>query len=716
MLRRSLLASLTLAAFTIVLGLYADEPTKGGKDTKQTPGITFDKNGMPIIASGAIAEQERKLGEKFSEFTKALLILQQRLANSSDPKDREQAKVLESALEKAELTDVLRNFQKLSKFLTEAKATSGDADKVVNVAKKILESLKELKDILTSDSAASDKKAERLALEKSLKELEKVIRDQKIVNQGTRDENSDKKQVADNQADTRDNTGKVVDGLKGKDGKGQGGEAKDLKGTAKEGGKGDKGDTKKDPQGGEGAKSGDSKDGGKGDGKKGDAKKTDGDGKGGEKGGSKDGKGADASKAGGSKDGKGADSKDGKAGDSKDGKGAEGGQAGDSKKGGQPGDAKGGDKSGDKKDNPGGSKKDSGGEASKAGDSKKGGDSPKSGDPSSSKSGGEGSKSDGQGKAKSGSESKGQSSSKGGGQSQQDQQAGGGKSDNMPPQPSNPKDDVATMKKKIQDAIEHQKQLEEEIMKGKRPEAEKEGDQALKDLQDAKKKLEDLIRQLREEELERVLTALINRCQKMLAMQEEVLRGTLRLQTQMGDRPPDRAEREHKQTGIILSDDEEKIVHEASKAIEMLETEGSAVAFPEVFQQVREDMKHVKRRLGNTDAGDVTVTIEQDICDTLREMIKALEKAKKDLDDKKNPPKPSDGPPPPPQDQKLLEKIAELKMLKAMQLRVNSRTELYGRRYPGEVPQDPTIRDELRELSDRQDRILEVTRKMVKGQ
>ena len=239
------------------------------------------------------------------------------------------------------------------------------------------------------------------------------------------------------------------------------------------------------------------------------------------------------------------------------------------------------------------------------------------------------------------------------------------------------------------------KQVEDEIAKGNRPAADPEAEKAITKLEDAKKKLEDLIRQLREEELERVLAALINRCQKMLQMQIDVLGGTLKVQTQIDAHPTKKAEREDIQNSLILSDDERKIVVEATKAIEMLETEGSAVAFPEVLQQIREDMKHVARRLEKTDVGDVTVTIEQD--------------------DKKNPPKPSDSPPPPPQDQKLLDKIAELKMLKAMQLRVNSRTELYSKRYDGEQAITDDIRTELRELAGRQERIYDVANKLAKG-
>src|SRR5205823_273569 len=113
---------------------------------------------------------------------------------------------------------------------------------------------------------------------------------------------------------------------------------------------------------------------------------------------------------------------------------------------------------------------------------------------------------------------------------------------------------------------------------------------------------------------------------------------------------------------------------EATKAIDMLQSEGSAVAFPEVFQQVREDMKHVQKRLEGVDTGKVTQAIEEDIISTLKEMIEALKKAKQDLEAKKNPPKGNPGPPPPPQDQKLLDQIAELKMIRSMQLRVNDRT------------------------------------------
>jgi hypothetical protein len=320
-----------------------------------------------------------------------------------------------------------------------------------------------------------------------------------------------------------------------------------------------------------------------------------------------------------------------------------------------------------------------------------------------------------QGQSKSGSESKGQGSAKSGQPSDQPQAAGESKGGSDNNQAGQPQDNVAATRKKIQEGNDYQRQTEDNIGKEKKAEAGRTADEAIAKLEQARKRLEDLIRQLREEELERVITALINRCAKMLAMQEEVLRGTLTVKGQIENSQSKKADRDHVLASLHLSDDELKIVHEATKAIELLETEGTAVAFPEVFQQVREDMKHVHRRLKGTDVGDVTVAIEEDVIETLKEMIKALEKAKKDLDTKKNQAKSPEGEQPPNQDQKLLDKIAELKMIKSMQLRVNSRTELYGQRYAGEQAISDDIRAELRELAGRQERIFEVATKIAKG-
>mgnify|MGYP001587982647 CR=1 FL=1 len=362
------------------------------------------------------------------------------------------------------------------------------------------------------------------------------------------------------------------------------------------------------------------------------------------------------------------DGKKGGKGDPKDGKGSKG----------DPKAAKSGDKAAQSKD---GGK----GEPKEGGDPKKGNGKPGEGQPGQPKPGGD----------------------------QGEQKPDDGAQKPQPPQ--GPKDNIASSKKKIEEGNYNQKSAEDKIKKEDNPEASKEQDKAIENFEAAKKKLEDLLRQLREEELERTLADLLRRCEKMLAMQISVYNGTKNVFAAVEKNPDKEPSRENKQDSLKLSDQEGEIVVEARKAIEVLEAEGSAVAFPEVFQQVRDDMTHVQRRLGVSDVGIVTQTIEQDIIDSLKEMIEALKKAKADLDKNKNSPPSSGGPPP---DQKLLELIQELKLIRSLQIRVNTRTTTYGRMYQakeGEQTSDPGIRRELINLSERQERIFEVTNRLAKG-
>jgi hypothetical protein len=81
----------------------------------------------------------------------------------------------------------------------------------------------------------------------------------------------------------------------------------------------------------------------------------------------------------------------------------------------------------------------------------------------------------------------------------------------------------------------------------------------------------------------------------------------------------------------------------------------------------------------------------------------------------KKPPKGKPGQPPPNQEQKLLDQIAELKMIRALQMRVNRRTKMYAREYEGEQANEPRIQAELGELARRQENVFEVTNKIARG-
>ena len=213
-------------------------------------------------------------------------------------------------------------------------------------------------------------------------------------------------------------------------------------------------------------------------------------------------------------------------------------------------------------------------------------------------------------------------------------------------------------------------------------------------------------------------------------MQMEVRTATVELGQAVSKRPDARPERTDEQKGLELFDKEEQIIRKADDAIRLIEAEGSAVAFAEVFRQVRDDMVLVRERLKRTDASDQTVRIEDDIIGNLKEMVENLKKAREDNKNKKpQPPQPGQpSPPPGQQDQRLIDQIAELKMIRSMQQQINRRTEQYGKQFQTEQLPDPAsvteprrkadleqVRGELKDLSRRQDKIGKVTKDMALG-
>jgi len=428
----------------------------------------------------------------------------------------------------------------------------------------------------------------------------------------------------------------------------------------------------------------------------------------------KDGKGKDGDP----KDGKGKDGK-GKDGDSKDGKDKDGkGKDGDPKDG-KDKDGKG--KDGDPKD---GKDKDGKG---KDGDSKYGKDKDgkgKDGDPKDGK-GKDGKGKDGDPKDGKGKDGKGKDGDPMDGMGKDgkgsDESADAGK------QPLPPEKDNA--RKRIQEGIELQEESEKKIAKEDRKAASNKQGDAIDKLKEAQKKLEDLLRQLREEEIDRVLVQLQARCIEILRLQTEVRGGTVEVQTSVNARPDRRADRADEQRALELHDREDQIVRKAGDALKLIEAEGSAVAFAEIFRQVRDDMTNVRDRLKLADVGEETVKIEEDIIATLKEMIESLKKAQQDNKNRK-PPEP--GQPgqqsPAQQDQRLIDQISELKTIRSMQMQINKRTESHGKKFDGEqAPDISQLKDprakaqaeqvlkEIRELSKRQDKIGKVTRDISLG-
>jgi hypothetical protein len=195
----------------------------------------------------------------------------------------------------------------------------------------------------------------------------------------------------------------------------------------------------------------------------------------------------------------------------------------------------------------------------------------------------------------------------------------------------------------------------------------------------------------------------------MLALQIDVLEGTQRL-----DKVPEaERDRDDEIEAGRLSRKEAQIVSEADKALILLREEGSAVAFPEAVEEMRVDMHEVTERLAQAKVGEMTQGLETDIIAALEEMIAALQKAQKEMENKAKP-----GQPPPSGDsdeQPLVDTLAELRMIRALQMRVNLRTERYAKISQTEQADRPDLLAALKQLAEREQRIHKVTRDIVVG-
>lgn len=265
----------------------------------------------------------------------------------------------------------------------------------------------------------------------------------------------------------------------------------------------------------------------------------------------------------------------------------------------------------------------------------------------------------------------------------------------------------------VSHAVPEQQAAADRIEKRNRPEAVSRQTGAIVLLEKALTELEKRLKQLREEELAKILANLEARVARLLQMQIEVYEATKAIDAVVQKSASRKPEKPELQKSQVQADKEGDIIAEANAALDILRSEGSAVAFPRIVEEVVIDMGRVKERLNAANVGQDTQFIEEQIIDALKEIRAALARAQRPP----SPPAPPGPPgvPGPPPDQKLLDEIAELKMLRSLQVRVNDRTKRHGNPAQGEQADDPQIKHELRDLAGRQMKIEEMTRDLASG-
>jgi hypothetical protein len=249
-------------------------------------------------------------------------------------------------------------------------------------------------------------------------------------------------------------------------------------------------------------------------------------------------------------------------------------------------------------------------------------------------------------------------------------------------------------------------QAEEELKRLQGKKGMEREEEAIRKLAEARAQLEKVLRQLREEEQQIILASLEARFAKMLVMQLQIHMDTIAL----NKTPTNSWTVKHFGRSRELSVEEDSIATEAAKALTLLKEEGSSVAFPQGVEQVRDDMLGIARRLSGNDVGEFTQSMERDVIESLEEMVTALqneiEKRQKENENRrqqKGQRGQGDN------EKELVQQLAELKMLRSLQFRVNRRTKQIGRMIRGEEASNDKLLKDLAALARRQAEIQEAT-------
>lgn len=263
---------------------------------------------------------------------------------------------------------------------------------------------------------------------------------------------------------------------------------------------------------------------------------------------------------------------------------------------------------------------------------------------------------------------------------------------------------------RLQAAEQRMRQARKRLDDANRRDARAEQQKAIEELETARAELEEILRQMREEEVERLLVQLETRVRAMLRAQRAVLAGAEKLASSS-----ERGGRDLQLESARLGREQTGIATDATKALELVRDDGSAVAIPQALEQVRDDAHQAAGRLTRGDVGGTTRGILEDLVASLTEMLAALEKAQREQQEQRQ--NPSGGRPAQPGEQPLVDSLAELKMIRSLQMRVNIRTERFARLLTegAEEAEEPELMAALERLADRQRAIERAARDIVGG-
>jgi len=241
-----------------------------------------------------------------------------------------------------------------------------------------------------------------------------------------------------------------------------------------------------------------------------------------------------------------------------------------------------------------------------------------------------------------------------------------------------------------------------------------EGDQreTRDEMEQAREKLAQAIADAEKQQQDQAIARIIDLLGKMLYAQQQASQETQRLDIKKSDGQA--WSRPEELSLAKLSNEEGRLGDEALRIIKMLTDEGTTAVFPQVLKQVEADLRDVQNMLGDKQTGPLTQAIQGQVEKNLQGMIDALKQEQQRR--KKQGGGGGGGNCTPP----LIPPVAELKMLKGLQLDIKARTDVAATAKEKNLLPPEQIKTQHDRLAGKQKDVesmaIELKNKMTQGQ
>ena len=237
---------------------------------------------------------------------------------------------------------------------------------------------------------------------------------------------------------------------------------------------------------------------------------------------------------------------------------------------------------------------------------------------------------------------------------------------------------------------------------------------ALDEMKKAQEELDERIAELERRSKAEKLAKIEARLDAVLTEQRQITKQTKEVYRRRSSQKP-HYDREAAQQLSGLSKAEGGLAEEIESVRKMLGKEGTTVVFPDILGDVKSDLELVQKQLGERKAGVITQATQEEIERTLDELVRSVrEELSKGPGRKKGGGGGPGGGGGKPKKPPLIPPLAELKMLRLQQLRVNQGTRRLNKDIEAKVITADQAKPRQKTLSERQSRVVDLSGKIKK--